>query len=135
MGIGMTEDHPNIALLKKLRPEDISGAPEIFAEDCVWHYYNLHLPDLNGDYIGHSGLQSFFGKLATMTDGTFKVNPVSISAVGNELVVMQNVNTLTLDGDSIETDVVVVWRIVENKITEVWDIPSIYTRHTTPAPS
>ena len=35
--------------------------------------------------------------------------------------------TLTLGDEKIETDVVVVWRIVDGRVREVWDIPSAYT--------
>ena len=48
-------------------------------------------------------------------------------AVGDELVVVQTRNSLTLEGQPITIDVVVVWRIVDGRITEVWDIPSAYT--------
>ena len=46
--------------------------------------------------------------------------------VGDELVVTQTCNRLTVEGDTIETDVVVVWRIVNGKIAEGWDIPTVY---------
>ena len=31
-----------------------------------------------------------------------------------------------LEGDTIEFVVVVIWRIVDGKIAEGWDIPSVY---------
>jgi uncharacterized protein len=131
----MNDVHPNLALLRQLTPGDFSGTPEIFAEDVVFHYYNPKLPDLHGDYAGLVGIKSFFGKLGTKTKGSFRVNPVSVSAVGDELVVMQTVNTLTIDGNDIAIDVVLVWRIVDNRIKEIWDIPSIYTKHVDTASS
>ena len=39
---------------------------------------------------------------------------------------MTTKNRLTRDDALIETDVVVVWRIVDGKVAEVWDIPSVY---------
>ncbi len=83
---------------------------------------------MQGDYVGLSGLQDFFARLAKMTDGTFKVNPVSFTPIGDELVVLHSKNTMTSFGRQVEIDVVVVWRIVEGRIAEVWDIvPSVHT--------
>lgn len=120
------EEHPNIALLKKLDPANMAAATELFAKDVVFHYFNSRLPELQGDYVGLTGVQSFFSKLAEQSRGTFKVNPISLTAVGNELVVAQCQNTLVLDEEQIVTDVVVVWRFVEGRIAEVWDIPSLH---------
>ena len=50
------------------------------------------------------------------------IEPVSAVPVGKELVVVQSRNSLTLDHQSVTIDVVVVWRIVEGRIVEVWDI-------------
>ena len=106
-----------------MNPEQID--PEIWSDNVVWHFINPNLPDLEGDYQGVEGVKEFFTKLMGLSKGTFKVNPVSISPAGDELVVVHTVNTLTLESQSIKTNVVVVWRIVEGKIAEVWDIPSI----------
>lgn len=129
----MTEVHPNVALLSKFDPENLAGAAEIFAEDVVFHFFNPVLPDIQGDYVGLTGVQEFFEKMAKKTAGTFRVNPVSATAAGDELVVVHSKNTLTLEGRQIETDVVVVWRFVDGRITEVWDIPSVHTGHVSQA--
>ena len=125
----MNSEHPNLALLRQLPQGDFTGTPEIFHEDVVFHYYNPKLSDLQRDYAGLVEIKSFFEQLKAKTRGTFRVNPVSASAVGDELVVVKTVNTLTIDGNDIAIDVVLVWRIVNNKVKEIWDIPSIYTMH------
>ena len=121
-----TQAHPNVSLISRLDPSDLGAAADLFAEDVVWRFFNPKLPNIQGDYVGLEGIKTFFEKLAVVTKGSFRVNPVSITPVGDELVVMQTRNTLTLNGASIETDVVVVWRIVDGRIAEVWDIPSVY---------
>ena len=123
----MTEEHPNLAVLSKFDPTNIAGSADVLAEDAVFHFFNPKLPDIQGDYVGLKGFQKFFEKIGGQTDGTFKVNPISITAVGDELVVAHTKNTITLKDRHIETDVVVVWRIVDGLITEVWDIPSVNT--------
>jgi len=42
----MTDDHPNIALLKQLDPSNMTASTDLFAEDAVFHYFNPNLPDL-----------------------------------------------------------------------------------------
>ncbi len=125
----MTDEHPNVALLKRLDFGNLAGAAELFAGNFVWHFFNPRLPDVEGDYVGLSGLQTFLEKLVALTEGTFEVEPISVIAVGDVLVVMHIKNRMTLQGMSIETDVVVVWRIVGGRFAEVWDIPSVYAVH------
>ena len=125
----MTEEHPNIALLKRVDPAKIAGSANVFAEDVIFHYFKPRLPDLQADYVGLTGLQAFFEKIGNLTKGTFKINSVSATTAGDELVVVHSKNTMTLKGEKIETDVVVVWRCVNGRITEVWDIPSVHHGH------
>lgn len=119
--------HPNVALLSRLDPTDMAGSGDVFAEDVVWHFFNPLLPDVQGDYVGLSGVRAFFEKMDALTDGTFSVEPISTTACGDELVVVQTRNRMKLGDRSIETDVVTVWRIVDGHIAEVWDIPSVHT--------
>lgn len=84
----MSEEHPNISLLKQLDLRDLASAGHLFAENVVWHYFNPTLPELQGDYVGLNGIHSFFRAIGGKTRETFKVEPVSITAVGDELVVV-----------------------------------------------
>lgn len=122
----MEEKHPNVALVEQLDLRDIAGSADIFSDDVVWHFFNPRLPELQGDYVGLAGIAAFFGKLAAATVGAFRVEPVSLTAIGDELVVAHTRNSLTLEGRRITTDVVLVWRIVSGRIAEVWDIPSVH---------
>ena len=123
----MPEEHPNVLLFKGMKPGNLADATELFAPDAVFHYINPRLPDLQGDYVGMDGIRAFFEKIGAATAGTFQVEPISIAAMGDELVVMHNKNRLNLQGQLIATDVVLVWRIVDGRVVEVWDIPSVYT--------
>ena len=123
----MNTEHPNIAVLQKLDPKNLAGTSEVLAEDMVWHYFNHELPQLQGDYVGPDGFRKFFEKMASVSTGTFKVKPISATPMGDELVVVQARNTMTIEDQVIEVDAVVVWRIVDGKIKEAWDIPAVYT--------
>lgn len=125
----MTKQDSNVALLNRLDISNLAGSADLFAENFVWHFFNPSLPDVQGDYVGLNGLQTFFEKLAMVTDGTFEVEPISITPVGDELVVTHVKDRMTWEGRPIEIDAVVVWRIVDGCIAEAWDIPSVYTEH------
>lgn len=124
----MTEGmHPNLSLLGELNLADLNSCKSIIADDFVWHYYNSHLPELNGDHFGIDGWKSFFAKLGKKSNRTFRQKLIDGRAAGDELVVTQVCNTMALEGRSFEVDAVVVWRIVNGKIAEAWDIPAVNT--------
>lgn len=123
----MNTDHPNIAVLQKFNPENVAEAADILAKDAVWHYINPELPELEGDYIGLAGFKDFFKKMARLSNGSFKVNPVSITPFGDELVVTHVKDTMILQNQEMEIDAVVLWRIVNGKIKEAWDVPAVNT--------
>ena len=123
----MGSKHPNVVLLEQLDVCDLAAAAGAFADDVVWHYFNPLLPEIQGDYVGLAGIRAFFEKVGGASKGTFRIEPVSLTPVGDELVVAHTRNSLTLEGSEITTDVVVVWRIVDGLIAEVWDIPSVHT--------
>ena len=118
--------HPNLLILQKLDLHNLDACADIIADNFVWHYYNPKLPGLQGDYKGIEELKGFFEKLGSMSRGSFQVSVVDTRAVGDELVVTQTCNRITFGGKNIEFDVVVVWRFVEGKIAEAWDIPSVF---------
>lgn len=123
----MSQEHPNVELMKKLDIRNLAGCADLFAPDFIWHYINPNLSDIEGDYVGWAGLQSFFAKIDAKTGDSFKVLPVSINAFGDELVVTHVRNSMILDGQPVAVDAIVVWRIVSGSIAEAWDIPSAHT--------
>ena len=126
----MNKMHPNIAVLQQFNPGDIGASASLIDNDAIFHYYNPMLPDMQGDYYGPQGFMDFFGKIAGQTEGTFTVTPLSITPMGDELVVTHVKDTMVLQGQQIAVDAVVVWRIVDGKIKEAWDIPAVYTAQT-----
>lgn len=76
----MTDEHTNLALLKRLDFNNLAGAADLFAEEFVWHFFNPRLPDVHGDYLGLRGLQSFFEKLGAATKGSFEPSVTRMGA-------------------------------------------------------
>jgi uncharacterized protein len=127
----MFQKRKNIGLVRRigesLMHRDPNSTAHLFAGNVVWHYFNPRLPELSGDYAGVAGLKDLFDRLVARSHGTFEIEPVSARAAGNELVVTHVRPKLELDDRRIETDAVVVWRIVDNLVTEIWDIPAVHT--------
>lgn len=122
----MGMEHPNITLLSKLDLRNLDESTGLFSDGFVWHYFNPNLPGVEGDYAGVAGLKSFFAKLGRETGGSFRVEPISAMPVGAELVVVHVRNSMEFDGNPIAVDAAVVWRVVDGRLAEAWDIPSAY---------
>lgn len=125
----MTEEHPNVSLMKRLDLSDLAGCADLFDQGFVWHYFNPQLPELEGDHVGLCGLRTFFEEMGALSGGTFQVEPLSLTTFGDELVVAHTKNRMELQSRPIKIDAITVWRIVEGRITEVWDIPAVHTLH------
>lgn len=110
--------------------QDLDSCRDILAENFIWHYYNSELSDLEGDHFGIDGLKDFFKKLNAKGSGGFQVNVIDARPVGDELIVTQVCNRLDIDGNTTEFDAIVVWRVVDSKIAEAWDIPAVNTIRT-----
>ncbi len=121
----MIKEHPNIEVLKRFDPNNAAATTEVIAEDAVFHFINPKLPQLQGDYVGPEGFVDFFRKMAELSKGTFKVSPVSGTMMGDEMAVTHVVDTMEIRGHEMEVDAVVVWRILDGKIREAWDIPAL----------
>ncbi|MBT8267780.1 MAG: nuclear transport factor 2 family protein [Bacteroidia bacterium] len=123
----MNKEHPNIEVLKKLDLGDMQACAGVLAEDFVWHYFNTELPEVHGDYHGIEGFGNFFKRMGQSTGGTFKVNVISTTPMGDEMVVTHVKDTMYLNGRNMEVDAVVIWSIADGKIQEAWDIPAIHS--------
>lgn len=129
-GRGVAEN-PTLAVVARAGRAITSGfaepADDAYAESFVFHYFNARLPELSGDYRGYDGLRSLFGKLHSTSGGTFRVEPVSRTAFGDELVVVHAKISLKHSGTDLEIDSLVVWRVVDGRVAEAWDIPAVNT--------
>mgnify|MGYP001791909081 FL=1 len=123
----MQSEHPNVDLIASIDTTDIVSNLDAFHPDVVWRFFNPMAPELAGSYNGISGMKAFFSKVRSFGKGHFAVQPKGAWAVGDELVVVQTRNRLGDGASEIEFDVVVVWRIIDGKIAEVWDIPAVQT--------
>lgn len=85
---------------------DLDGAMGSLADDCVWHVRGVG--PLTGDYRGKEEILGFFGKLAQITMGSFRIEIRDVLANDQRSVVIAR-NTMTLDGEQVESDTVAVY--------------------------
>lgn len=123
----MEKMHPNLSLLMELDLQNLDACRDLFSSNFVWHYFNPKIPELEGDYAGFEGFQGFLLKLNETSNMGFQQKLIDARPAGDELVVTQVCNQLAVGGNAIEIDAVVVWRIVNDKIAEAWDIPAVYS--------
>ncbi|MEM6550497.1 MAG: nuclear transport factor 2 family protein [Pseudomonadota bacterium] len=123
----MKDVHRYATILGQVDVSAMRRSAHLFHPTAVWWFYNSELPDLSGDHVGFDAICAFFDRLKARTGGTFDVSPQHLRVVGDELVVVETLNRMTLDAVQIEVDVVVVWRFIDGLIAEVWDIPATNT--------
>lgn len=117
----MNEDD-NVEIVRRglENPADAS----VFSDDLVWHFTG-QLPGLRSEYRGRDAfLSEFLGKTMEITGGTFAIEPLDVRAAGPELVVAHLRITMTVDGLARSGDDVVVYRVIDGKVAEAYDVPS-----------
>ena len=125
--------HPNVDVLNRVNFQNLESCANLFTDDFIWHYRNPKRPDIDGDYHGVAELGCFFAKLNEISKGRFQINPIDVRPVGDELVFVHACNRLTLDDmekKTVEFDAIVIWRIIDGRIHEAWDIPAVHSVRT-----
>ena len=113
--------HPNEDLVRRgyeaFSKGDLDTLGQLFADDIVWHAPGRS--PIAGDYKGQDQVFQFFGKVAELTGGTFKVEPHDI--VGNdEHVVALSKASGQREGKTLDDNTVQVFHVSDGKVTEVW---------------
>jgi ketosteroid isomerase-like protein len=113
--------HPNEELIRggyeAFAKGDIPDVLSRFAEDIVWHVPGRS--PVGGDYRGHDGVMSFFGKLMEMSGGTFALEVHDLLATDDHAVALIRA-TAERDGTSRAFNSAHVWHVADGKATEFW---------------
>ena len=114
----------NIELVRFAITEPEAGWDKA-SDDLVWHFEAVG-SELAGIYSGKDNVfEKFLMKLFEITEGTFTVEPVNIWAAGDELVSVHYKASFVTGGTTKSGDGVLVYRVVDGLITEVFDVPSL----------
>lgn len=112
-------DHTNATLMQRgydaFASGDLDTLTELIAPDAVWHQPGHN--SIAGDYVGRDAIFDYFGKLLTLTDGTFKAEVVDIVADDDRAIAIQH-STGTRNGQKYDTKNVVVFEMRDGRFVE-----------------
>ena len=80
---------------------------------------------LRGNYRGVQAILEFFGQLAHETEGSLRVEVLTMAASGDHVLVFERV-TGTRKGKTLETKEALVFKLVNGVVTEVTELQSDY---------
>lgn len=112
--------HPNAKLVargyKAFATGDLATLSELFAPDVVWHQPGK--TPIAGDHNGRDRVFAFFGKLAEMTGGTYRVEPQDILADDHHAVAIQH-STARRDGRTLDAQEVLVFEVHDGTVSDI----------------
>jgi uncharacterized protein len=93
MSGGGTSETQNIALVRRgheaFAKGDIETLKTLFSADAKWHALAAGI--LPGNYRGAQAILGFFGQLAHESEGTMRVEPLTMAASGDHVFVLQRI--------------------------------------------
>lgn len=122
-GTGATESQ-NIAVIRRgyaaFAKGDIGTLKTLFSADATWRATAVGV--LPGNYRGAQAILEFFGQLARETDGTTRVEPLTMAASGDLVFVLERI-TGKRKGKTQDAKTVAVFKLDKGVVTEVSDFP------------
>lgn len=97
---------------------DMATLKEMFAPDLKWHLPGRSA--IAGDYVGRDAVFGLFGKMAALTDGTFRVNAHEIIGDAKGGVYIAT-DTAERNGKKLDARLMLRVHIRNGQFVEVWD--------------
>jgi ketosteroid isomerase-like protein len=94
---------------------DLDTLRALTTADVVWKVPGKS--PIAGDKKGIDATLAYFGQLFELTDGTIKAEPLDV-AVGDDHVIVTQLNTAERNGKSLEVQAVLVFSFRDGKISE-----------------
>jgi ketosteroid isomerase-like protein len=115
-------DHPNLQVMRRVldafRSGDIPALSQLFSKDIVWHVPGKSV--MAGDHTGQKEVFGFFGKLMEMSDGTFRVESIDMTASGEGGVFVDRIMA-ERGGKKLDVRLLLYVRIKDGQIVEGFD--------------
>ena len=102
---------------------DIETLKTLFSTDAKWNAAETGV--LRGNYRGVQAILEFFGQLAHETEGSLRVEPLTMAASGDHVFVFERV-TGKRKGKTLDTKEVLVFKLDNGIVTEVTELQSDY---------
>ena len=114
--------HRNETMLRDLYAAaaegDVARLRQLIHPDIVWHVPGRNA--LTGEYKGIDEVLGLFGRLASLTDGTFRSDLHDVVA-GDEHVVGLHVEHGERAGRSLNARLALIGHVREGRLVEVWE--------------
>ncbi len=115
-------EHPNVELWRKASDAfsrgDMDAVRGFWSDDVVYHFSGSSV--LAGDHKGKDGVLAFFGKVAELTAGTFRIVGVHAVLANDDHVVALLHLTASRQGRELSWNDVNVYHVDDGRITEAW---------------
>src|ERR1700677_1592868 len=102
---------------------DIETLKALFTADANWHAPRAGV--LPGNYLGAPAILGYFGQLAQETEGSIRVEPLTMAASGDHVFVLNRV-TGTRKGKTLDAQGVLLFTVASGVVTEVIDFQADY---------
>ena len=121
-----TSDQSNVHLVEQayasLASGDVQAFFGSFDRELRFHFMRA-IPAITGTHERLRGwISGMITPLLTVTNGTFSPRPCWLRPAGDEMVLGHFDVRFEFDGRQHEVDAVLVFRVAEGRIAEVWDI-------------
>jgi uncharacterized protein len=112
----------NIAVVRRgyaaFAKGDLETLKTLFSANADWHLAQTGV--LRGNYRGAQAILEFFGQLAHETQGSVRVEPLTMAASGDLVFVLER-TTGERNGKILDTKDVLVFKLDNGVVTEVSD--------------
>jgi ketosteroid isomerase-like protein len=117
------KEHPNAARIRALfqafRDRDLAAIQAAIPEDAVWHFPGK-TGGLAGEHRGRAAILAFLGKVAALTEGTFRIELEDVIANDGNAVALFRGSGRRL-GRTLDNPTCLRIRIRDGQIHEVWE--------------
>jgi uncharacterized protein len=112
----------NIAVVRRgyeaFAKGDLETLKTLFSANADWHLAQTGV--LRGNYRGAQAILEFFGQIAHETQGSVRVEPLTMAASGDLVFVLER-TTGKRNGKTLDTKDVLVFKLNNGVVTEVSD--------------
>jgi ketosteroid isomerase-like protein len=114
-------EHPDVALVRRgyaaFSTGDMATLSELLAEDA--RQYQPGSASISGEYRGRDAILAFYGRLASETNGTFRVVLEGVYTDGEGRVVASSQTTAERGDRRLDTGAALVFTIKDGKAQDV----------------
>jgi len=116
-------EHPDVTLVKRgyaaFNAADIATLTELIADDAVQTMVGNNI--VSGEFKGRDNILGMYGKIAEVTNGTYKVDVEQTFTDGNGTVVVVHRQTAEREGKRLDNRQALVFRIEGGKVVSLTD--------------